>query len=457
MAAPEETRWWSWRRQRLDRTARGIDDALKSVIAITSAHPSGPLSLLARVPRMMWGMYDGAIRSRAALRLPAMRRALWMLAADTAHIPFQACRGTGASESNLLRRNGVGPEHWNTLRERVLEACAQPASARDIKAAVGGDAEKVGAVLTVLAATGEVLRVQAPSLTSNAFTFVAMESWLGRPLAAMPRDEALTFLAGDYLQAYGPVTVDDFTWWTGLPRIRCEQALVSHEPISMGDGYLLWPAHLRAFEGTRPQANRVNLLPAWDAYPMGYADRSRMGEPRTVAAAFDRAGNSLPIVLVEGRIAGLWDFALDRGQSCTITISLFDEGGARLWEAVEAEAGAVAHLFQARSLNLVRSRTRTAAGAAASIERAVTAPAQPRRTPARTKKVARKAGAARKRPTRKAVSRAKPAATRRPSKTARRASGAVRRASTASSRKATKTPRAKTAARRSAPRAKTRK
>jgi hypothetical protein len=354
--APEEARWWSWRRQRLDRTARSIDDALRSVIAITSTNPSAPLALLARVPRMMTGMYEGAIRARSALRLPAMRHAVWLLAGETAHVPFHALRGTGASESNLLRRNGIGPEHWNILRERVLDACKQPVTARQIRDAVGEDGEKIGAVLSVLMTTGEVVRVHAPTLLSNAFTFVATESWLGHALPAMQRDDALAFLAGDYLQAYGPVTVDDFVWWTGLPRNRCEPALVSHEPVSLADGYLLWPGHVRAFEQSRPVANRVSLLPAWDPYPMGYASRERLGSPDAIAAAVDRNGNSLPVVLVEGAIAGLWDFALDRGQNCTITFRMFEEPGARLREGIESEAGAVAHLFQARSLKLVRAR-----------------------------------------------------------------------------------------------------
>jgi hypothetical protein len=356
--APEQSRWWSWRRQRLDRTARGVDDALHSVIALSSAHPSAPLSLLARVPRMLQGMYEGAIHSRIAVRLPAMRRAVWLLASDTAHIPFHACRGTGATERNLLRRTGVSPDHWNELRERILRLCAQPLGAREIRAAVGADEEKTATVITVLAATGELVRVRAPSLFSNTFAFASTEAWLGHSLPSMPRDDALTFLAGDYLQAYGPITVEDFAWWTGIPQPRCEAAITAHEPVSLGNGYLLWAAHARAFEQSRPVANRVNLLPAWDAYPMGYLDRSRFGPPDAVQAVFDRAGNSLPVVLIEGRIGGLWDFKMTRAENLTVNVTLFEDAGARLWETIESEAGAVASLFRARSLSIVRAPRR---------------------------------------------------------------------------------------------------
>ena len=43
----ERARWFSWRRQRLDRTCRGVEDCLQSVIGVSSHNPSGPLSLLA--------------------------------------------------------------------------------------------------------------------------------------------------------------------------------------------------------------------------------------------------------------------------------------------------------------------------------------------------------------------------------------------------------------------------
>ncbi|MCA1832331.1 MAG: DNA glycosylase AlkZ-like family protein [Actinomycetota bacterium] len=399
--APEQARWWSWRRQRLDRTARGVEDALHSVVALSSANPSAPLSLLARVPRMLQGMYEGATMHRTAVRLPAMRRAVWLLAADTAHIPFHACRGTGVNEQTLLRRTGVSSEYWNELRARILQVCERPMDAREIKSAVGGDDEKTSAVLSVLASTGEVVRVRAPSLFSNAFAFASTEAWIGSPLPAMPRDDALTFLAGDYLQAYGPITVDDFVWWSGIPRNRCEPALEAHEPVRLDDGYVLWPAHARAFEQSRSVANRVNLLPAWDAYPMGYLDRSRLGEPEAVELAFDRAGNSLPIILVEGRIGGLWDFRMSRAGTLTVTIRLFDSAGERIWEAVEAEASAVASLFQARSLSIVRER-------AARATRVVEVPHAPQKAPP---KVVRRKIPRKKRPGKVAASKKRVAKT----------------------------------------------
>ncbi len=356
----EQARWWSWRRQRLDRSARGIEDALRSVIAITGLNPNAALALLARVPRMLPGMYEGSTRSKVAVRLPAMRRAIWLMATSTAHIPFRATRGTGSSERGVLRRAGVGEEHFNDLRARMLEVCQKPQTAIEIKEALGDDEEKVSGVINVLAASGDLVRVRAPNLFSNAFSFAAASAWMG-PLPDMNNDDALAFLAGDYLQAYGPVTVDDFTWWSGVNRARCEAALLQHEPEVLDDGYLLWPTHLRAFEDTRPLAHRVNLLPAFDPYPMGYLDRSRLGTGEILGLATDRSEGSLPMVLVEARLTGTWSFTLNRFGSLTITATMYEEPGARLWESIEAEAGAVATLLGAHQLTVQRAEPRRAA------------------------------------------------------------------------------------------------
>jgi hypothetical protein len=294
-----------------------------------------------------------------------MRKAVWLLPADGAHVAFGACRAAAGFERTILRRAGIGPDRWSELRARILELCSTPRQAADVRAAIGANPEQVTAVMNVLTLEGDLLRTKAPTILSNAFAFVSTEAWLGRSLPQMGADEALGTLAAEYLRAYGPATADDFAWWTGLPRARCEQAMLQHDPVVLDDGLLLWPADRRAFEQSRPLANRVNLLPAWDPYPMGYADRSRMGEPAALEAVFEPNGASAPILLVEGRISGRWNMHVTRTNAITITIETFETPRGRLWEAIEAECGAIATLLQARELNVERSSVRLGAQAAA--------------------------------------------------------------------------------------------
>jgi hypothetical protein len=55
-----------------------------------------------------------------------------------------------------------------------------------------------------------------------------------------------------------------------------------------------------------PPAPWAALLPALDATPMGWADRSRFLDPQDKAAHFDRSGNVGSTVWVDGRIVGAW-------------------------------------------------------------------------------------------------------------------------------------------------------
>lgn len=350
----EQIRWWSWRRQRLDRASRGIDDCLRSIVGVYSSNPQGSLSLLARVPRVMQGMVDGAIESKIAVRLPAMRRTVWMLLAETAHLPFHAC-DTAAPSQWPPGREGVEADEYARLEHEILLAAGRPMHADQIRDAIKDPPAKLTSILGALCAEGKLLRVRAKTPISNTFAYVATRVWLGRELPEADPTEALAWLAGAYLKAFGPATVEDFTWWAGVKPQDSARAVQSHDPTHLGDGLLLPPGDVRAFDGTRSVANRVNLLPAWDAYTMGYAagSRTRFADPDLLPYLYDKGGNAAPVILIEGAVAGLWDFSLS-DRRIEIRIGLFEDPSPRALAAVEAEAGLVAGFFNARDTVIKR-------------------------------------------------------------------------------------------------------
>lgn len=353
-----QIRWWSWRRQRLDRSSRGIDDCLRSIVGVYGSNPHGALSLLARVPRVMPGMVDGAIDSRTALRLPAMRRSLWMLNVDTAHLAFRAFDQLELVEP-LLRRQGIDELEYARLEHEILLAAGFPKTAAEIREAIKEPPEKLGPVLHALAAEGKLLYLREKH-GSNEFTYAATRVWLGHDLPEADPVEALVWLAGDYLKGYGPATVEDFSHWAGVEPEDAAKALRAHEPEDLDDGLLMWAADVKAFEGTRPVANRVNLLPALDPYTLGYAPASRVrfADPELLPFLYDKGGvNSTSVILIEGAVAGLWDFVLGN-RKIEIRIGLFEDPTSRALEAIESEAGLVASYFNARNVTITRVRIR---------------------------------------------------------------------------------------------------
>jgi hypothetical protein len=122
----------------------------------------------------------------------------------------------------------------------------------------------------------------------------------------------------------------------------------------------MWPSDVHAFEGTRPVANRVNLLPALDPYTTGYTETSRVrfADPELLPFLYDRNGiNSTSVILIEGTVGGLWDFTLS-DRKIEIRIGLFDDPTPRALEAIEGEAGLVAGYFNARDVTITRVRIR---------------------------------------------------------------------------------------------------
>ena len=129
--------------------------------------------------------------------------------------------------------------------------------------------------------------------------------------------EADRAVAAWYFRAYGPATVDDWRWWSGLPAGRANAALAAIRPElavvsvpGLSDALYLPADALDALRSTPdcPPVG-VSVLPHEDNALKGYkATRSRFYDPdgRAETAAFNQYGEALPTILVDGRIAGTW-------------------------------------------------------------------------------------------------------------------------------------------------------
>jgi hypothetical protein len=125
----------------------------------------------------------------------------------------------------------------------------------------------------------------------------------------MLREEALAELARRYFTSRGPATLQDFTWWSGLPaKAALEGAeLIRSELITNeGDGTIYW---LTADRSTRLQMQPVvQLLPPYDELIISYTDRSA-----PIPAALEKymkqisdRGVFRPIVVFNGQVIGIW-------------------------------------------------------------------------------------------------------------------------------------------------------
>jgi len=141
--------------------------------------------------------------------------------------------------------------------------------------------------------------------------FVLLDEWAP---ASRPREraEALGELALRYFTGHGPASVQDLARWAGLPLgdVRAGLAVASPHLARLdvdGVEYFLAPETADLLAAVRPEARGVFLLPGFDEFVLGYADRGAVLDP----AHADRIvpGNNgmfRPTVVSEGRIVGTW-------------------------------------------------------------------------------------------------------------------------------------------------------
>jgi hypothetical protein len=95
-------------------------------------------------------------------------------------------------------------------------------------------------------------------------------------------------------------------------------------------------------------------LPLWDAYPLGWRDRTRVVEPRFAPWVYDSQGNASSLIIEEGRAIGLWQFR--DGDSITLEFHIFEPYNNRLNAvrlAAEGHAAELAKVAGARDVRVI--------------------------------------------------------------------------------------------------------
>jgi hypothetical protein len=145
-------------------------------------------------------------------------------------------------------------------------------------------------------------------------------TWVSRSAASagrVDRAEALAELARRYRAGYGPSDARDLAAWSGL---------------SVTDAREAWSLAGESHGHLDHDGDRVvRLLPHFDPYLLGYANRDLVVPAEHATKVWTGGGYILPTVVVDGRVVGTW--RLDR-KNHTISVTWF--GKSRLGETVTA-------------------------------------------------------------------------------------------------------------------------
>ncbi len=336
----------------------------RDIVALHATAPTGPyLSLWARVHDFRREMLEVALyEQRALARMLCMRTTLHAVPSDEVPLFLNAYRErrrrAGLSEEERLLvlaglceegeanalLNQLGCRVLSTLRERGPLTVRQIGQAvPELRAKVRHSAGRayegefsVGSRLVPsLCAEGLLVRAWVRGTwRSNQYEYASLSEWLPHAaLESVSSQEARTWLVRRYVSAFGPVTFEDVHWWTGFSKGKVQEAIRSLgselETVGvegLGDQYLMLGGDAQWLANhSLPEGPYAFLLPSLDPYIMGYRDRCRFLAKEHRAKVFDRAGNAVPTVWVNGQVVGAWG----QQQNGKVVHGLFEQVGAQ--------------------------------------------------------------------------------------------------------------------------------
>ncbi|MBE0416842.1 MAG: AlkZ family DNA glycosylase [Coriobacteriia bacterium] len=297
-----------------------IETVVGDIVGAQFMTPTTPyLALAARFGGMTPERLDSALYERRSLsRIRCMRGMVYLVRTDMLPVVFAA---TNRPVVNYARTyatfRGVSGTALDNAREAILGALADgPLTTAAIRERVDLDLD-VAAAVNLMCAEGILLRDRPVfDWHDRRATYIPFADALPDiRLDSVRQDDADVTLTRAHVRAFGPVLFEDAAWWTGLGRKRTRRALdtlgdeiMSVVLLGTEGEFLMHAADVDELASVgAPPSPSIAMLPCLDSLLMGYRRRGRFIDDAYRPFVFDTAGRASSVVLVDGRVAGVWD------------------------------------------------------------------------------------------------------------------------------------------------------
>ena len=374
---PDELSWASvlaWRVMRQGLAERApATDWMAVVRRICGVHAqvqtSAELTLWARVDGLPRGAVADALWSdRSLVRTWAMRGTLHLLPADELAwwVGAQGVMKPRYEQASWRKAFGMSSAEAVAVLDAIRDALEGAPLTRDelgdaVARQLGderlGEAARgsFGTMPKLAAFRGDVCFAEP---AGQKVRFTRPDLWLGPLEIVAPPREALAAVLRRHLAVYGPATREDFARWFGMR----SAAQAGKELEALGDdvaevavgedaGQWMLSADV-ADAGAAEPGGAVALLPGFDQYVVG----APRGQDAVLAEehrgrVYRPQGWLSPVLLVDGRIEGVWSHEHQRGR-LTVKIEPFADRGAAVRAGAEAEAARLAAYLGAAELDV---------------------------------------------------------------------------------------------------------
>ncbi|MFF3949449.1 winged helix DNA-binding domain-containing protein [Streptomyces sp. NPDC001902] len=325
----------------LERRRLDVAEAVRRVCALQAQTPASPyLALWNRVRDFAPEDLDAAFADRRIIKATLMRITLHAVHAED-HAAYHAAMVGTLRASRLYDRRftstGLDPADADALLPELAGFLDRPRTGAEVENEVAGRfGEHAHRVWWALRTYAPVHHAPA----GGPWSFTLPNTY--RASAAVPAPESEQTDAGvrrlllAYLGAFGPASAQDFARFTLLQRSVITRAL-----DGLGDQVVQVAGPGRAAlydlaDATVPDEDTPappRLLPMWDSILLAHAGAGRVvpGEYRPVIAR--RNGDTLPCLLVDGQVAGVW-----RATGDGLELTAFRTLGKAAWQGLVEEA-----------------------------------------------------------------------------------------------------------------------
>ncbi|NYD77024.1 winged helix DNA-binding domain-containing protein [Arthrobacter cupressi] len=161
--------------------------------------------------------------------------------------------------------------------------------------------------------------------------FMPFEEWIPKP-RKLGREEGVAELLHRYLRSHGPATLDDFSWWTQIPKTEVKAALgrIKDRVVELEfeeTSYWLSPEAAALLDDGVPGSRTLLALPGFDEFLLGYKDRSLVLAPEHAQRVVP-GGNGVfkRMIVAGGSVTGTWARS-GTGRTAAVVAEPFDPGG----------------------------------------------------------------------------------------------------------------------------------
>src|SRR5216684_2835147 len=301
-------------------------------------------------------IHDALWRRRSLVRTSAMRQTLHLLPASDFSVYIHALK---ARRLSAIERGasvfGVAPADLRGMNEMAVAALeAGPLTQRELNERLRRGARKRKKMRAWMDAFWSPLRYAViaglicygPDRGREP-TCLRVDQWLPKA-EEVDETRARAILLERFLRAYAPATLRDFAHWSGLSMKEARQTWDSRAgrlaPVSVdGHSAFVLTDDLEILQNSVMDNPNIRLLPYFDVYLLAHAGKDHLIDPRYYKRVYRNQAWISPVVLVDGRIAGVWSFTR-AGKKTVFKAELFGKLSKALRERMEKEGERLAGL-----------------------------------------------------------------------------------------------------------------